>query len=122
MLLVLDGKHISNPAGGSSFYYNYKHTHSIVLMAVAGPDYECIYADIGANGRCNDGGIWSNSTLSKQLEENSLGIPGPKKLTNSNSTTLYVFLGDDAFALKTYLMKSHSQRPDCGETHLQLRT
>ena len=92
-------------------------------MAVAGPDYECMYADVGANGRCIDGGIWSNSNLSKQLEENSLGIPGPKKLMNSNSTTPYVFLGDDAFALKTYLMKLYPQRgPDCGETHLRLQT
>ena len=63
------------------------------------------YADVWANDRWNDGGIWSNSNLSKQLEENSLGISGPKKLTNSNITTPYVFLGDDAFALKTYLMK-----------------
>ena len=79
-------------------------------MVVAGPDYECIYADVGANGRCSDGETYSNSNLSKQLEENSLGILGPKKLTNSNSTTPYVFLGDDAFALKTYLMKPYSQR------------
>ena len=73
-----DGKHIAiqKPAGGGSFYYNYKHTHSIVLMAVAEHDYECIYADVGANGRCSDGRIWSNSNLSKQLKENSLGIPG----------------------------------------------
>ena len=103
MLLVL-------PAGGGSFYCNYKHTHSIVLMAVAGPDYECIYADVRANGRCSDRGIWSNSNLSKQLEETSPDIPGPKKLTNRNSTTPYVFLGDDAFALKTYLMKPYPQR------------
>ena len=72
-------------------------------MAVAGPVYECTYADVGANGRCSDRGIWSNSNLSKQLEENSLGIPGPKKLMNSNRTTPYVFLGDAVFALKTYL-------------------
>ena len=32
-------------------------------MAEAGPDYERIYADIGANGRCCDEGIWSNSNL-----------------------------------------------------------
>ena len=109
---AIDGKHITiqKPASGGSFYYNYKHTHSIVLMAVAGPDYECICADVGANGRCSDGRIWSNSNLSKQLEENSLGIPGPKNLTNSNSTTPYVYLGDDAFALETYLMKPYPQR------------
>ena len=100
---AIDGKHITiqKPSGEGSFYYNYKHTHSTVLMAVAGPGYECIYADVGANGRCSGRGISSNSNLSKQLEENCLGIPGPKKLTNSNSTTPYVFLGDDTFALKT---------------------
>ena len=92
---AFDGKHITiqKPAGGGSFYYNYNHTHYIVLMAVAGPDCECIYAHVGANDRCSDGGLWSNSNLSKQLEENSLGIPGPKKLTNGNSTTPYVFWG-----------------------------
>ena len=41
---------------------------------------------------------------------NLFGIPGPKKLTNNNSTTPYVFLSDDAFALKTYLMKPYRQR------------
>ena len=58
-------KHITiqKPAGGGSFYLNYKHTSSIVLMAVAGPDYESIYADVGGNSRCSDGGIWSNSNL-----------------------------------------------------------
>lgn len=34
------------PANAGSFLYNYKHTHSIVLKAVAGTDYECIYADV----------------------------------------------------------------------------
>jgi hypothetical protein len=47
------------PANAGSFFYNYKHTHSIVLMAVAGPDYGCIYADVGTNGRVADGGVWN---------------------------------------------------------------
>lgn len=56
---AIDGKHIvmQPPANAGSYYYNYKHTHSIVLMAVAGPDYECIYADIGTNGKVSDGGV-----------------------------------------------------------------
>ena len=35
---AIDGKHITiqTTEGGGSFYYNYKHTHSVVLMAVAG--------------------------------------------------------------------------------------
>ena len=37
------------PPSSGSYYFNYKHTHSVVLLAVVGPDYECIYADIGTN-------------------------------------------------------------------------
>ena len=56
---AIDGKHIvmQPPANAGSYYYNYKNTHSIVLMAVAGPDYECLYADVGTNGRISDGGV-----------------------------------------------------------------
>ena len=101
---ALDGKHITiqKPTGDGSFYYNYKHTHSIVLMAVARPNYECIYADVGTNSRCSDGGIWGNSNVSKQLEENSLGIPGPKRLTNSifmKSQSLYALSGFFTFRI-----------------------
>ena len=50
---AIDGKHIviQLPANAGSYYYNYRHNNSIVLMVVAGPDYECIYADVGTNGR-----------------------------------------------------------------------
>ena len=42
------------PSGTGSEYFNYKKTFSIILLAIAGPDYECIYTDIGDNGRMND--------------------------------------------------------------------
>lgn len=109
---AIDGKHIilQRPFGGGSHFYNYKCTHSIVLMAIAGPNYECLYADIGANGRCSDGGIWGNSRMSKCVEDNTLNIPAPRKLPNSDIATPFVFLGDDAFALKSYMMKPFPQR------------
>ena len=53
---ALDGKHIVMSESGSHCF-NYKHTHSIVLLAVAGPDYECLYADIGTSGKVFDGGV-----------------------------------------------------------------
>ena len=57
---AIDGKHIviQQSPGTDATFYNYKHTHSVVLLAVVGPNYECIYADVGKNGRVSDGGVW----------------------------------------------------------------
>nr|XP_012234570.1 PREDICTED: uncharacterized protein LOC105679237 [Linepithema humile] len=57
---AIDEKHIelqAPPHSGSTFY-NYKGTHSIVLLAVA--DANCCFTivDIGAEGRRSDGGIF----------------------------------------------------------------
>ena len=58
-LRAIDGEHVAihPPANCSPFYYNYKHLHSVILLLVAGADYECIYVDIGTNGRVSDGGL-----------------------------------------------------------------
>ena len=44
-------------------------------MAVAGPNYECLFADVGTNGRVADGGLWKTSTFLKLLERGILGVP-----------------------------------------------
>ena len=72
----MDGKHIvmQCPAKVGSYYYNYKGTHSIVLMAVAGPDYKCLYADVGTNGRVSDGVYGTNVELHKILKKDQLSF------------------------------------------------
>lgn len=69
---AIDCKHveIQPPPNSGSYYFNYKGTYSIVLMGVVNANYEFIYADVGANGRFSDGGVWENSSLSKLLETN----------------------------------------------------
>ena len=109
---AVDGKHIAMqpPNDGGSYYYNYKHSHSIILMAIAGPDYECIYADIWTNGRVNDAGVWNKCSISTAIDDNTLLIPSPQPLPFGMEIMLFVFLGDDAFALKSYMMKPFPQQ------------
>ena len=72
---------IRNPShGGGSHYYNYKHLHSIILMAIAAPSYKCMYADVGTNSRVNNGGVWNKCGFSKALENQELSIPNTRCL------------------------------------------
>lgn len=109
---ALDGKHIAMrcPRNSSSMNFNYKHTFSIVLMALADANYKLIYVDVGCKGRISDGGVFNRSSLYSAIERNSLNIPPPKCLPGSVVETPYVIVADDAFALKTYLMKPYAFR------------
>lgn len=66
----IDGKHIriTAPSHSGSLHYNYKQFFSIVLQGVVGPDYRFIAIEVGAYGKESDGGIFSNSNLSRMLQ------------------------------------------------------
>ena len=104
---AVDGKHVAIrcPGNSGTFYYNYKGFHSIVLMAVVDANYKFIYVDIGANGICSDGGVFRETGLCKAVEGGRAGIPPPTSLPNDDQPIPYAFVGDDAFGLRTWLMK-----------------
>jgi hypothetical protein len=110
---ALDGKHIriTKPFHSGSDYFNYKGFFSIVLMALVDAQCNFIYVDVGAQGRISDGGVFSNCTLSKAMENGSLKFPPAKQLRlNSGIDVPYFTVADDAFPLKPFIMKPYSKR------------
>ena len=96
------------PARSGSDYCNYKKTHSIVLLAVCYSHYVFTLVDIGQAGRQSDGGVYKNSNLGYAIDHNTLNIPPPAPVNNSNKVYPYVFVSDDAFPLKPFPL-SYSQ-------------
>ena len=108
----MDGKHIviRPPTGSSSYYFNYKHTFSIVLLAVVDANYKFIYIDVGCNGRISDVGVFKNCLLFNAMENNTLQILLPEPLDDGSGFPIpYMMVADDAFPLKQYIQKPFGQ-------------
>ena len=86
-------------------------------MAIAGPEYECLYADVGSDGNVDDSGIWNKNSLLQGIQDGSVKLPNDEKLPNGEITP-YVFLGDDTFALKRFTVKPFPQQRLTGERRI----
>ena len=108
---AMDGKHvlIRPPPNTGSYYFNYKHSFSSVLLAIVDADYRFIYTDVGCNGWISDGGVFKNCSLYRVLEEKQLSIPKETQLPGTEQTFPFVIVADDAFPLRDYIMKPYSQ-------------
>jgi hypothetical protein len=107
---AVDGKHvkITAPTGSGSFYWNYKGSSTLVLMSIANANYEFLYCDIGMNSRVSDGGVIENTKFYEKLMHEEFNLPLPRKSDNSTSDLPYVFVGDEAFALRKDSLKPFS--------------
>lgn len=108
----IDGKHIriKCPAKSGSMFFNYKHFFSIVLMAVVDAKYRFLMVDVGAYGKDSDAGVFSNSAMYTNIEKGGLILPNDSQLPNFQKTAPFVFVGDEAFPLRTYLMRPFPAR------------
>lgn len=115
---ALDGKHIAMkcPKNGGSLYYNYKGFHSIILMALVDADYKFSWVEVGNHGSAGDAQVFNNGELKEAIEKNSLNIPAPDALPNDDQPMPYFIAADDAFALRSWLMKPYSQRRMAGSS------
>ena len=97
---AMDGKHIllRSPINSGSYYYNYKHTKSIVLLALCDFDYKFIYIDVGTNGRVADGGVFRKSSLGRAHTDNVMNLPESEPLEPGGpDIQLNIVAGDAAF-------------------------
>lgn len=108
---AIDGKHIYIPPSNSgSTFYNYKGRFSIVLMAVVDANYKFIYASFGTQGRISDASLFGHSDLRTAMDQDLLNFPPPESLPNTNLIMPYMFVGDEAFPLRSDLIKPYPHR------------
>jgi len=99
----LDGTHITikPPANDENSFVNRHHTHSLNVLAVAGPDLTIYYLNTNHPGRCHDAHVLRQSSLWQSFEEQGdRPFPGA------------VLLGDSAYPLKQWLLTPFSGDPD----------
>nr|XP_034319421.1 putative nuclease HARBI1 [Crassostrea gigas] len=80
---ALDGKHVAirNPCRSGTLYYNYKGFFSIILLALVDANYKFLWAHVD-----------------------------PEPLPHDDRPTPYFLIGDDAFPLRSWMMKPYSNR------------
>lgn len=110
-LLAIDGKHvrIRRPENSVIKYRNYKKFFSVILFAAADADYRFRFVEVGAEGKAGDAGIFNNTPLAQALANGTANIPPPEPLqyddTANPEHVPYFLIGDDAFAMKEWLLK-----------------
>ena len=103
---ALDGKHVMlrTPINSGLTYFNYKHSFSVVMMALVDADYNFVYVDVGANGRNSDGGVFKGCSLEHSLENNTPNFHPQASFPGDDRPASHFIVADEAFGLKEYLI------------------
>lgn len=67
-------------------------------------------------GSISDGGVWANTDFAQDLQNGIIDLPIPTPLPGKDIPFPYVFVGDEAFPLSTYLMRPYSCKTRGGLT------
>ncbi|XP_049520001.1 uncharacterized protein LOC125944108 [Dermacentor silvarum] len=91
-------------------------------MAVADSQYLFRLTDVGAPGRFSGGGIFKGSPIGKRLHKGKLNLPRAAMLPGSESVCPHVFVGDEAFQLRSDFMRPlPGTRTEAGEVIFNYR-
>ena len=109
---ALDGKHVAlkKPKNSGALSHNYKGFFSIVMLALVDGQYKFRWVDVGTAGSCSDAQIFNTCHLKRKIDDGSIGFPDPAPIAQGGRHVPYFILADDAFALKTWLMKPYGRR------------
>ncbi|MEW8542126.1 MAG: transposase family protein [Candidatus Thiodiazotropha sp.] len=102
--------HIEMTTCMGSSICSFQGFHSIVLLALVDADYKILWVDVGANGASSDAQVFNSSDLKEAIEDGSIGFPDADNLPGDDRPMPYFIIGDDAFSLRTWLMKPYSKR------------
>ncbi|KAM7303909.1 uncharacterized protein ISCGN_013824 [Ixodes scapularis] len=102
---AMDGKHvvIECPGRTGSLNFNYKKTFSKLMLAICDAKYRFLYVEIGHHGSESDAGIFRRSDFLQAIAEGQRRLP-PASWLGSRKVP-YFFVGDEAFPLKTFVMR-----------------
>lgn len=78
------------------------------MMAFVDAKYQFLYVSVGAQGAASDAGVFAESDFKQALDRGLLNIPAAKPLPGSNIQAPFVFIGEDAYPLRTDPMKPYS--------------
>lgn len=108
----IDGKHVTIkcPPNSGSNYFSYLQKFSIVLLAIVDFDYKFVCIDVGGYGKSSDSGIFEASAIGQRLRDGTLNVPPRRPLPGQQEETPCVLIGDEAFALTSYLMRPFPYR------------
>ena len=101
---------LKKPNNTEALYHNYKGFFSIVMLALVDGQYKFRRVDAGTAGSFSDAQIFNAPQLKRRIEDGRLGFPDPAPITQGGRDVPYFILVDDAFALKTWLMKPYGRR------------
>lgn len=82
----------------------------MVLMAVVNANTKFIVCDFSVCGRVSDGGVIENTLFYHKLREGTLSLLKPQPPHNFQVPLPFVFVGDEAFALRSDFLKPFNQR------------